>query len=137
METLAKIILTVALIGGFSQYANALEAGISAGTVDKIAVYGAYIKKGKYSVDGHMGMEDTSKAMSVAVHREVFNFSDLGLTVGAGLSANQSEVIENNLTKKRTYQGYELELDYNLGKANIRTTINSNGDVKAGVGFSF
>ena len=136
MGTLARIILVVAIIGGLSE-CQAFEAGISGGLIDKVGVVGAYVKKGKYTVDAHVGMEEDKQAMSVGIYRELFNFSDLGLKIGAGLSTNKVESIENNLKKKRTYQGYDLELNYDIGKFNIRSTVNSNGDIKSGIGFSF
>ena len=130
-----KLILFISLIIGTN--VNAFEAGISGGTVDKVQVAGAYIKKGKYSVDAHMGMDKKAKAMSMGIAREVLNFSDLGLKIGVGLSANKTEKTENNITTIRTYQGYDLELNYDVKKFRIRTIINSNGDIKAGIGFSF
>ena len=138
METLTKIILVVAIIGGLSQCsAEAIEIGLSAGSVNKIPVAGAYVKKGKYSMDGHMGMEENKKAMSVGFYREVVDFKSLGLQIGVGLSANKTEETKYNLKESRTYQGYDLELNYDLKKFKIRTIVNSNGDVKAGLGFSF
>ena len=117
--------------------ANALEVGISGGTVNQIVVGGAYIKKGKYTLDGHIGSEIDKKATAISVTRELIDFSDLGLKIGVGLSANKSEVFKNRINTKRVYQGYDLDLNYKAGKLNIRTTINSNGDVKAGIGFDF
>ena len=138
METLTKIILAVAIIGGLSQCnAQAIEVGISGGSVSDIPVAGAYVKKGKYSIDGHMGMEESKKAMSIGIYRELINLKSFGLQLGVGLSANKTEEIKYNLKKSRTYQGYDVELNYSLKQFRIRTTVNSNGDVKAGLGFSF
>ena len=117
--------------------ANALEVGASAGTVNKLTVGGLYIKSGKYTLDGHIGSELHKKATAISVTRELIDFSELGLKIGVGLSANKSEVFKNRINTKRVYQGYDLDLNYKAGKINIRSTINSNGDVKAGIGFDF
>ena len=140
MGTIARGILLIALMGGLSQCdlkAGELEVGLSAGVVDSIGVAGAYIKKNKYTIDAHVGVEENKEAISVGLYRELVNLSSIGLKIGVGLSTNKSEILDNNLIKTRTYQGYDVDLNYDIGKVKLRTTINSNGDIKAGVGFSF
>ena len=136
MEKLIKGLLLVSLMVGLNN-AYAIELGVSTGIVGKVNVAGAYVKKGKYTIDGHMGMNDKDSAVSLGIYRELVDISQLGLKVGVGLSTNKTEMLENNLKVKRVYQGYDLELNYDVKKFKLRTTINSNGDIKAGIGFSF
>ena len=133
----SAVILGVVLTLGLATEAHSKEITVTAGAgmVDKVAVGGIGVKRGKYTIDGHVGMGENKSAVSVGVYRELIKFSDLG--IGVGLSANQSKELKGKIETKRTYQGYDLQLDYDFEKVKMRGTINGNGDVKVGIGFSF
>ena len=104
------------------------EVGVINGNVTG----GVSVKRNKYTVDLHVG----KGTKSVGVARELLTLDKLSL--GAGLSANKSETVKGSLKKVRTYQGYDLNIEYKFdNKMSIRGNINSNGDVKAGFGWSF
>ena len=128
-------ILAIVLTLGTVAEATEITVTAGAGMVDKVAVGGIGVKRGKYTIDAHVGMGEKKSAISVGVYRELIKFSDLG--IGVGLSANESKSLKGKIETKRTYQGYDLQLDYDFGKAQMRGTINGNGDVKVGIGFSF
>ena len=102
------------------------------GVVNGNVTGGVSVKRNKYTMDLHVG----KGTKSVGIAREVLTLEQLSL--GVGLSANKSETLKGNLKKVRTYQGYDLNIEYKFqNKMSIRGNINSNGDVKAGFGWSF
>ena len=138
MKTLAKVLLATALIGGFSQLAEAGSKKLSvtgeAGFVGNGVTVGASVKRGKYTGDVHVGT-GKKKVISIGIYRDVLTLDNIKL--GVGLSANQIKSQKGKILKTTTYQGYDVQLEYGFGKYKVRGTVNSNGDVKAGFGFSF
>ena len=138
MKTLAKIILGVALFGGLSQFAEAggkkLSVTGEAGFVSGEVTVGTSVKRGKYTGDVHVGTGD-KKVISVGVFRDLITLDNI--TLGAGLSATEVKSQRGKIQKTVTSQGFDAQIEYGFGKYKVRGTINSNGDVKAGFGFSF
>ena len=102
------------------------------GVVNGNVTGGVSVKRNKYTADVHVGKGTTS----VGVARELISLEQLSL--GAGLSANKTEVTTGKIKSVRTYQGLDLNIEYKFNnKAAIRGSINTNGDFKAGFGWSF
>ena len=93
---------------------------------------GVSVKRNKYTADIHVGKGTTS----VGVARELLKLESLSL--GAGLSANKTEVTKGKVKTVRTYQAFDLNIEHKFkNNMSIRGSVNTNGDFKAGFGWSF
>ena len=137
---LAKTIIAVSLLAGFSQFAESSELRKTkdlrvlgeVGVVNGNMTGGVSVKRNKYTADIHVGKGTTS----VGVAREVLKLGNLGL--GAGLSAGKSEETKGKIRSIRTYQAFDLNIENKFkNNMSIRGSINTNGDFKAGFGWSF
>ena len=137
---LAKTIIAVSLLAGLSQFAESSELRKTkdlrvlgeVGVVNGNMTGGVSVKRNKYTADIHVGKGTTS----VGVARELLKLESLSL--GAGLSANKTEVTKGKIRSIRTYQAFDLNIENKFkNNMSIRGSINTNGDFKAGFGWSF
>ena len=102
------------------------------GVVNGNLTGGVSVKRNKYTADVHVGKGTTS----VGIAREVLKLGNLGL--GVGLSASETKTQTGKINSIRTYQAFDLNIENKFeNNMSIRGSINTNGDFKAGFGWSF